>query len=87
MKELEIYVKSMVLERMKEEGVALPDMNLSDVDLDRDYASGIESRQVLHFLPSLAQPLARVEISRLGSPLLGEDLTKILYVISHVKSI
>ena len=47
--ELEIYVKALVLERMKEKGIAKPDMDPSDVDLNRDYTSELESRCVVRF--------------------------------------
>jgi uncharacterized protein YggE len=38
-------MKSLVLERLQEQGVAEPDMKLSDVDLEKDYMSS-ESRFV-----------------------------------------
>ena len=37
--EVEIYVKTLVLGRLKKQGVAEPDMKLSDVDLEKDYMS------------------------------------------------
>ena len=43
--EIEIYVKSLVLEKMREKGVAESDMKPSDVDLEKDYVSS-ESRFV-----------------------------------------
>ena len=43
--EIEIYVKSQVLEKMREKGVAESDMKPSDVDLEKDYVSS-ESRFV-----------------------------------------
>ena len=41
-------MKSLVLARMKEEGLAEPDMKPSDVDLEKDYVSS-ESRFVLGY--------------------------------------
>ncbi|XP_028412237.1 cytosolic carboxypeptidase 2-like isoform X3 [Dendronephthya gigantea] len=41
--EVEIYVKSLILERMKEKGLAEPDMKLSDVDLGTDYVTSDSS--------------------------------------------
>ena len=42
-------MKSLVLERMKEKGVAKPGMKASDVDLERDYVSS-QSRFVFKYL-------------------------------------
>ena len=42
---MEVYVKSLVLARMKEKGVAEPDMKPTDIDLEKDYMSS-ESRFV-----------------------------------------
>ena len=42
LRELEMLVKNMILERLKEKGLATENMDTSDIDLDRDYVS--ESR-------------------------------------------
>ncbi|CAB3993240.1 cytosolic carboxypeptidase 2-like, partial [Paramuricea clavata] len=41
--EVEVYVKSLVLARMKEKGVAEPDMKPTDIDLEKDYMSSESS--------------------------------------------
>lgn len=49
MTEVEVYVKGLVLERMKVKGLAEADMKPSDVDLDKYFVSS-ESRFVIALL-------------------------------------
>ena len=44
LRELELKMKADILERMKRKGTAAPTLTESDIDLDLNYTSDIESR-------------------------------------------
>lgn len=44
LRELELKMKADILERMKRKGIAAPTLTESDIDLDLNYTSDIESR-------------------------------------------
>ena len=44
LRELELKMKAEILEKMKRRGTAAPNLTESDIDLDLNYTSDIESR-------------------------------------------
>jgi len=44
LRELELQMKAEILEKMKRRGTAAPNLTESDIDLDLNYTSDIESR-------------------------------------------
>ena len=51
LRELELKMKAEILENMKRKGTAAPNLTESDIDLDLNYPSDIESRYVKNYKP------------------------------------
>ena len=51
LRELELKMKAEILENMKRKGTAAPNLTESDIDLDLNYPSDIESRYVKKYKP------------------------------------
>lgn len=51
LRELELKMKAEILENMKRKGTAAPNLTKSDIDLNLNYPSDIESRYVKKYKP------------------------------------